>query len=170
MAVVTYCETPYWVQTYSDGHTNVLWGSPVCWTDTLMTETPDSNGNGDGGTGNPPFDPKVVKNWLYKNFQKKINDCIKAVFKEDAGKIPVQIRANAPILDATKNIEQIKQITGRAGWGTNNPNRGKYGTVYVASEVYTSQESYAGLAIAGAFVHELGNILDAKIFPMVEDG
>ena len=34
------------------------------------------------------------------------------MFKEDAGKIPVQIRANAPILDATKNIEQIKQITG----------------------------------------------------------
>ena len=92
------------------------------------------------------------------------------MFKEDAGKIPVQIRANAPILDATKNIEQIKQITGRAGWGTNNPNRGKYGTVYVASEVYTSQESYAGLAIAGAFVHELGNILDAKIFPTDQDG
>ena len=61
MAVVTYCETPYWVQTYSDGHTNVLWGSPVCWTDTLMTETPDSLMIVEPlviGPGGPGRDPK----------------------------------------------------------------------------------------------------------------
>ena len=49
--------------------------------------------------------------------------------------------------------------------GSNNPRRGRYGTVYVASELYGSTGANVQNAVYGTFAHELGNILDAHLNP-----
>src|SRR5207248_11247957 len=66
---------------------------------------------------------------------------------------------------AMKSIAQLTNKSGTPPMGWNAPKKGKNGTVYIASEIYKSQVPYAGMAIAGIFVHELGNILDAELNP-----
>jgi hypothetical protein len=112
--------------------------------------------------------PINVKRDFYKDYGKALNDCIKQVFGKDSRKIARQTLRNAPILNARLNRQQVGAISGVGGAdGSSRVDRGRYGTVYVASEVFNSNTSNTLNAIYGTFAHELGNMLDARLNPNV---
>ncbi len=136
-----------------------------CWED--LPENPQKPQGPGGGSPQPvQRNPRDVKRDFYQKYGQKLNDCIKQVFGLDANKIPKQTLANAPILDATRNRAQLGAMSGVAGAdGNNNPTRGRHGTAYVPTEVFTSNTPNSLNAIYGTFVHETGNILDARLNP-----
>lgn len=118
---------------------------------------------------NPPQrNPSDIKRDFYRNYQEALNRCINQVFGNDARRIPRQTLRNAPILDARLNRTQVGAISGvPSADGSSRPFRGRHGTVYVASEVFTGNTPNTLNAIYGTYVHELGNVLDIRLNPNV---
>jgi len=52
----------------------------------------------------------------------------------------------------------------------NNPWLGRFGTVYVSSEEFNATTANTLNAIYGSYVHESGNILDARLNPYSPQG
>lgn len=118
-----------------------------------------------GGGGMKKRKKRTFDKW------KKLNDCIKKIFGKDAAKIPPQTPDNAPAVNATMTSLQIEQkfhisvFSGTAG--KSNPFLGPNGTEYLAADFIkgaTNPNFFPGL-----FVHELGVILDVKLYPDSED-
>ena len=125
----------------------------------------------------PPPTPQSIKKDIYKTYGKKINDCIKSVFGNDAAKIPTQTLANAPVLNFTKSSAQLANLYGAPdpGYrivGESDPTLGQHGTIYVASYIYKAlkdgDDGQLDL-IDETYVHELGNLLDEILNPNTAD-
>jgi hypothetical protein len=93
-------------------------------------------------------------------------NCIASVFRDDAANIPTQTLANAPVLNANFNANQLAvafQQQAPTVVGENNPNLCPNGTVYIANEIFNCPNTLN--AIFGTFVHELRNVLDEQMNP-----
>jgi RHS repeat-associated protein len=109
-------------------------------------------------------DPTSFRKSLYEKLQQKINDCIKKLF--GSTQVPTQTFSNSPNLDTSHTGTQLAQQgidTSRLAPGDNSsvasrpdPSTGKYGTVSIASELYSSRPMDY---LQGLYIHELGNIL-----------
>ena len=120
-----------------------------------------------------PRTPKGIKRSFYQQFAKKLNDCISKVFGAAAFQtLGEQTLDNAPILDATRTEADLTRShpgvePGNVVVGTINPSNmytGGYGVIYISNELFHSTGSNAMNAIYGTYTHELGNLLDFRLY------
>ena len=115
--------------------------------------------------------PEAYKKEVLDKYLPKINECVPIIFGIKAKKIGTLTAENAPALDITRNSKQLAKMsdtTSKTALGTNDPNKGRHGTVYIASNFF-DYEAPGPLradwraALLGGFFHEWANILSAKV-------
>ena len=109
--------------------------------------------------------PTAAKMSFYVQHGTLLNQCIHTVFGADASQIPTQTMNNAPILNTTKNQDQLTAMAGTPAVAWNQPYAGPHGTVFISKELYNSTGSNTLNAIYGTYAHELANILDERLNP-----
>jgi hypothetical protein len=126
-----------------------------------------SNGSVRGGSASQQHDD--LKKEFYDQYQKKLARCIWQIFGTDLNGNPAntsQIMArqsfrNAPDVDMSRTVGQL-------GFrGTTVPDRGRYGTLIIASDLQ-GRRTQSGQTISAreewhrVYAHELGNVLSSR--------
>jgi RHS repeat-associated protein len=119
--------------------------------------------------------PEAYKKEVLDTYLTKINECVPIIFGTKAKKIGTLTAENAPALNITLNSKGVGKMSNVAkALGSNNPDKGRYGTVYIASNYFDYiaplplRTQWRG-ALLGAFFHEWANILSAKVAGGRED-
>ena len=127
--------------------------------------------------GGAPLEPEVrpdLPNFarrVYIDHGRRLTECINAVFGADAALLEYQQIRNAPNVDTSENMRQLGARAGtEEAFGTYDTNRGPRGTVFIASELATLPPDLAFLNQQRTYVHELGNVLDARLNPYGKNG
>lgn len=115
--------------------------------------------------------PEAYKKEVLDTYLPRINACVPIIFGEMAKKIKTLTAENAPALDLSRTGKELAKradTTFKSVMGLNDADKGKYGTVYIASNYFdyrpdASLRPQWRAGLLGAFFHEWGNILSAKV-------